>query len=71
MDGHLYNDDALELRNFDLFMATLQKCFEDLLADCKARDSIKTISEECRGWMSTPRSFLTWPTDWPEDILIR
>lgn len=44
----ILHNDASELRNFDCFMATLQKSFEDTLADCKARDHIKTISQGCR-----------------------
>lgn len=44
----ILHNDASELRNFDCFMAALWKSFEDPLADCKARDHIKTISQGSR-----------------------
>lgn len=37
----LHNDNAMELRNFDHFIAALWKCFKDPLGDHKARDRIK------------------------------
>lgn len=45
----LHNDDAPELRNFNRFMVALCKRFKDPLADCKAREHIKTINQGHRG----------------------
>lgn len=62
----LYNDDALELRNFNQFMVVLRKSFEDPLADCKARDRrgvAKYTQEFC--------DLVCRLTDWPQDILVR
>lgn len=39
----LHNSDSPELRNFTWFMTALQWQFEDPLANCKARDHIKTV----------------------------
>lgn len=69
----LHNDDAPELRNFNQFMAVLCKRFEDPLADGKARDRIKTISQGRRGVAEYTQEFCDlacWLTDWPQDILI-
>ncbi|KAK9396652.1 neuralized-like 4 [Crotalus adamanteus] len=41
----IHNDDAPELRNFNHFMVSLCKCFEDPLIDQKDRDHIKTIHQ--------------------------
>lgn len=43
------HNNALELRNFEHFIAALWKCFEDPIANHKAKDHIKTISQGCRG----------------------
>lgn len=50
----LHNADALNLWNFNHFMATL-RWFEDSLADQKARYCIKTVGRANARWLSTPR----------------
>lgn len=44
----VHNANAPELRNFNQFITVLCQWFEDPLADCKARDCIKTVCQGCR-----------------------
>lgn len=68
-----HNDDALELRNFNCFMAELCRCFKDPLTNHKARDHIKTISQ---GWRSMDKNtqefcdLACWLNNWLQDSLI-
>lgn len=62
------DDNGLELKNFNCFMAALCKC----LTDHKVMDHIKIISQGQRSMAEYTQEFhdLTcWLNDWPQDTL--
>lgn len=69
----LHNDDVPELWRFDHFMGALQKHFQDLLADCKARTRIRTINQGHHSIAAYTHEFCNLAcrlTDWPQNMLI-
>lgn len=68
-----HNANALELRNFNHLMMMIRRRFEDLLADRKARDHIKTMNQGRRVRAEYTEEFhdlVCNLNDRPEDILI-
>lgn len=68
----LHNDNSLELRNLNHFIAIFRKLLEDSLADCNARDHIKIILQGHPAQKPTPGSAKepTNPPSWTQETAL-
>ncbi|KAK9391861.1 Retrotransposon-derived protein PEG10 [Crotalus adamanteus] len=69
---NLHDSNAPELSNFNRFMSSLRRRFEDPLADRKAHERIKTMRQGKRPVAEYTQEFraIASKLNWPEDILL-
>ncbi|KAK9395050.1 Retrotransposon-derived protein PEG10 [Crotalus adamanteus] len=69
---NLHDSNAPELSNFNRFMSSLRRRFEDPLADRKARERITTMKQGKRPVAEYTQEFraIASKLNWPEDILL-